>query len=192
MRVRFRDPTVLLLVAVFTALVSCSSNDEPDTSDKYIQRILNGPTSQALTTYWTSQGSNCVAGEGQWCFGPLDLALAQDGTAEWRAQDKDQVVSAGRIECCTQNGWVTGGRAKLAGRTTWTKLGPTVIVVNDMKFGDGSLTLNAINGSVEGGLFVSATRGLNVRWEIHTGRISTCPSASETDGGTCKCCVCCQ
>jgi hypothetical protein len=178
---------VMCCVTIFCQL-SCSSG-----SSSSMKPILNGPSTSGLTTYWRSlidgPATGCILADGNGCYGPLLLALTEDQQVEWRAEDKDNV--SWRSDCCQSNGFGSFV-SRLGGTTTWTQLGPDLLVVNGLPFEGGSLTLREISGGVSRGQFTSRVGSLNITWEIHTGRISgVCPSAGADPDGAATSCACC-
>src|SRR3954451_241462 len=108
-----------LVVGIAFGAAACSS---PSASSS----ITNGATQSALTTYWVSSSSTgCIVGNGGGgCFGPLNFALADDGTAMWSS----------RYCCC--------------GTSTWLEVGGgTTIILGDAPLSSGGLNISNIAGS---------------------------------------------
>jgi len=112
--------------------------------------ITNGQTAAELTTYWRSSDSTgCIVGAGSSvCFGPLNFALANDGTA----------VFSSNYGCC--------------GTTTWTQVGDSTILINNTPFNPPSVNISAIQGSKSDGVFTGNAAGyFNIVFTLQGGSV---------------------
>jgi hypothetical protein len=132
------------ILGIAVAAAGCMSSTEGSS-------ITNGATQSALTTYWESSGSTgCIVGNGNGgCFGPLDFALAEDGTAMWSS----------RYGCC--------------GTSTWVKVGGgTTVILADPPLSSGGLNISNITGSTDQGVFTGDASGyFAIRFTLQVGQV---------------------
>jgi hypothetical protein len=129
--------------------------------------ITNGATTSELTTYWQSSDSTgCIVGNGGGsCFGPLDFALADDGTAVWSS----------RYGCCGTSTWV-----QLAGGST--------IILSDAPLSSGGLNISNIVGSRDEGTFTGDASGYHaIEFTLEIGSVpnACAQSVLDANGGGC-------
>jgi hypothetical protein len=159
---RQRIVVALLLVLVAACNDGSGGGGDDGGGGSANDPLVNGPTRGATTTYWRSASdAGCILTHNGTCFGELSFALAADGTADW---------SSGLYGCC--------------GAGTWTRLGPTAILLNGPPF--GSLNISNVSGGLTDGFFVGDASGYsNIRFTVQGGAVpNTCESTRY--GATCS------
>lgn len=142
-------------LGILVAVGACTASEGPS--------LPNGATKASLTTYWRSSDSTgCIVRNGGNCWGPLNFALASDGTAVWSAN----------YGCC--------------GTTTWAKVGGSTILISDPPFDPPSLNISNI--IVNDGIFYGDASGYqDIQFTLLAGAVpNQCASSTlSPNGGAC-------